>query len=69
MISFHSGIQALRNFKVRNLNEKINTAFPNIELLSSEYIHFVESDNKLSNKNQLILDKLLNYSPLLDTSK
>ena len=68
MISFHSGIQALRNFKVRNLNEKINTAFPNIKLLSSEYIHFVETNNKLSNKNQLVLDKLLNYSPLLDTS-
>ena len=68
MISFHSGIQALRNFKVRNLNEKINTVFPNIKLLSSEYIHFVETDNKLSNKNQLILDKLLNYSPPLDTS-
>ncbi len=68
MISFHTGIQALRNFKVRNLNEKINTTFPNIKLLSSEYIHFVETDNKLSNKNQLILDKLLNYSPLLDTS-
>ena len=68
MISFHSGIQALRNFKVRNLNEKINTVFPNIKLLSSEYIHFVETNNKLSNKNQLVLDKLLNYSPLLDTS-
>ena len=49
MISFHTGIQALRNFKVRNLNEKINTAFPNIKLLSSEYIHFIETDNKLSN--------------------
>ncbi len=68
MISFHSGIQALRNFKVRNLNEKINTTFPNIKLLSSEYIHFIETNNKLSNKNQLVLDKLLNYSPLLDTS-
>ncbi len=68
MISFHSGIQALRNFKVRDLNEKINTAFPHIKLLSSEYIHFVETDNELSNKNQLILDKLLNYSPQLDTS-
>ncbi len=68
MISFHSGIQALRNFKVRDLNEKINTTFPHIKLLSSEYIHFVETDNELSNKNQLILDKLLNYSPQLDTS-
>jgi phosphoribosylformylglycinamidine synthase len=68
MISFHSGIQALRNFKVRDLNEKINTAFPHIKLLSSEYIHFIETDNKLSNKNQLILDKLLNYSPQLDAS-
>jgi phosphoribosylformylglycinamidine synthase len=68
MISFHSGIQALRNFKVRDLNEKINSEFPNISLLSSEYTHFIETENKLSNKNQLILDGLLNYSPAVDTS-
>ena len=68
MISFHSGIQALRNFKVRDLNEKINSAFPHIKLLSSEYIHFIETGSKLSNKSQLILDKLLNYSPQLDAS-
>ena len=68
MISFHSGTQALRNFKVRDLNEKINSEFTNINLLSSEYIHFIETNNKLSNKNQLTLDKLLNYSPALDTS-
>ncbi len=68
MISFHSGIQALRNFKVRDLNEKINSAFPHIKLLSSEYIHFIETGSKLSNKSQLILDKLLNYSSQLDAS-
>ncbi|MBT7390395.1 MAG: hypothetical protein HN771_02900, partial [Gammaproteobacteria bacterium] len=68
MISFHSGIQALRNFKVRDLNEKINSTFPHIKLLSSEYIHFIETGSKLNNKSQLILEKLLSYSPQSNTS-
>ncbi len=67
MISFHSGIQAHRNFKISDINEKIKPEFSNINLLSSEYIHFIETDNKLSNKNQLSLNKLLNYCPKVDT--
>ena len=43
MIAFHTGIQALRNFKVKALNKKISALIPNIELISSEYIHFIES--------------------------
>ncbi len=60
MISFHSGIQALRNFKVRVLIEKINCELPNRSLLSSEYTNVIETEKKLSKKNQGILGGLLN---------
>ena len=63
MIAFHTGIQALRNFKVKALNKKISALIPNIELISSEYIHFIESDKDLSQSNKKTLHKLLNYSP------
>ena len=63
MITFHTGIQALRNFKVKALNKKISALIPNIELISSEYIHFIESKNDLNTSTRSSLDKLLNYAP------
>jgi len=69
MISFHSGIQALRKFKVKAVNEKINSKFSNLNLLSTEYIHFIETDKELNSKNKTNLDKLLNYAPQLTPLK
>ncbi len=63
MISFHSGIQALRKFKVNTLNERIKRVIPGLELIGTEYIHFIESDKGLSQTNKKTLHKLLNYSP------
>ena len=69
MISFHSGIQALRKFKVKSLNERIQSLIPDINLIGTEYIHFIESDLELSPSNKKILDKLLNYAPKVDLKK
>ena len=66
MISFHSGIQALRKFKVNTLNEKIKTLIPDINLIGTEYIHFIDSDKDLSPSNKKTLYKLLNYAPEID---
>ena len=63
MISFHSGIQALRKFKINTLNEKIKRLIPGLELIGTEYIHFIETDKDLSQSNKKTLHKLLNYSP------
>ena len=63
MISFHSGIQALRKFKVNTLNERIKILIPGLELIGTEYIHFIESDKGLGHSNKKTLHKLLNYSP------
>jgi len=68
MIAFHTGIQALRNFKVKTLNKKISSVIPNIELVSSEYIHFIESEEGLNTSNKATLDKLLNYAPKANLS-
>ena len=63
MISFHSGIQALRKFKVNTLNERIKRLIPGLEIIGTEYIHFIETDKDLSQSNKKTLHKLLNYSP------
>ncbi|MDC0983572.1 phosphoribosylformylglycinamidine synthase [Candidatus Thioglobus sp.] len=63
MISFHCGIQALRKFKINTLNERIKILIPGLELIGTEYIHFIESDKGLGHSNKKKLHKLLNYSP------
>ena len=68
MISIHSGIQALRNFKVKTLQEKLQSKLPNLSLLFTEYIHFIESDTKLNSEDKSQLDILLNYAPSINTS-
>ena len=68
MISIHSGIQALRNFKVKTLQQKLRLKLNNLTLLCTEYIHFIESDTKLSSEDKSHLDKLLNYAPSINTS-
>ena len=69
MISFHSGIQALRKFKVKSLNERIKSLIPEINLIGTEYIHFIESDEELNSSSRTTLDKLLNYTPKVDLEK
>jgi len=63
MISFHSGIQALRKFKVKSLNKRIKSLIPDLNLIGTEYIHFIESKKNLSSSNKTKLNKLLNYAP------
>ena len=66
MIAFHSGIQALRNFKVKSLNKKIGALIPDIELVASEYIHFIESKDNLNSSTRSTLEKLFDYAPKVD---
>ena len=66
MISFHCGIQALRKFKINTLNERIKRLIPGLEIIGTEYIHFIETDKELSQSNKKTLHKLLNYSPEVD---
>ena len=63
MISFHTGIQALRKFKVNSLNERFQALFPDLELIGTEYIHFIQSDKDLNQSNKKALYKLLDYAP------
>ena len=66
MISYHSGIQALRKFKVNTLNERIKSLIPNLNLIGTEYIHFIESEKELSLSKKKTLFKLLNYASEVD---
>ena len=68
MISIHSGIQALRNFKVKTLQEKLQLRLPDLSIVGAEFIHFVKSDKKLNTEDWRHLDKLLNYAPPINLS-
>lgn len=63
MISFHTGIQALRKFKVNSLNERIQALISDLEIIGTEYIHFIQSDKDLNQSNKKSLYKLLDYAP------
>ena len=65
MIATHSKIHALRSFKVNSLNQSIKLKTPNLEILATEFIHFIDLYEKLTSNDQSKLDKLLNYAPQL----
>ena len=65
MIATHSKIHALRSFKVNSLNQSIKLKTPNLEILATEFIHFIDLNEKLISNDQSKLDKLLNYAPQL----
>ncbi len=47
MISIHSGIQALRNFKVKTLQQKLRLKLNNLTLLCTEYIFHLGRQKQL----------------------
>ena len=63
MIDFHTGIQALRKFKVSSLNERIQALIPDLEIIGTEFIHFIQLDKDLNQSNKKSLYKLLDYAP------
>ena len=66
MIHTHRGIQALGAFKTKALQEKISIIQPGIKLLGTEFIHFADLIEDLSEEDISHLNNLLNYSPRLD---
>ena len=68
MISFHSGIQALRNFQVKTLQEKLQSELSDLYFLGAEFVHFIKSDKKLNAKETSRLHKLLQYAPQINLS-
>ncbi len=59
MIKTIQHIQALSAFKKDTLNTKI--AFLGVNLIGTEYIHFADCENALSNSEVLTLEQLLSY--------
>ena len=52
MIATHSKIHALRSFKVNSLNQSIKLKTPNLEILATEFIHFIDLYEKLTSNDQ-----------------
>ena len=68
MILLHSGIQALSNFKITALQEKLTYFLPDTTLLGAEFTHFINAKDKIKNQHSKQLNKLLNYAPIVDYS-
>ncbi len=58
-----SGSQALSAFRVEKLLTDIQTTFPQVTQLVSEFQHFVDLSDALNAEQSQVLDKLLTYGP------
>ena len=56
------GSPALSAFR----KEKLLEALPNVAALSARYVHFVELEAGLDEREQRVLESLLEYGPTLD---
>jgi len=63
MIHTHRGIQALGDFKIRAIQEKISKIQSGLKLLATEFIHFADLTETLSEEETYHLNSLLSYSP------
>ena len=67
MIHTHRGIKALSAFKTQALQDKLSTIQTDLEILETEFIHFADLSEALSNKDISHLNNLLSYSPTVCT--
>lgn len=61
MILRFKGVSAISEFKRKQLLDRLKNIQPNINNVSAEYIHFVSTDNELTQKSQETLAELLTY--------
>lgn len=57
----YDGIHALSDFRAKGLLKELKAAGVNVSSISAEFIHFVDTDKKLSAKETKELEKLLTY--------
>ncbi|MFQ5469814.1 MAG: phosphoribosylformylglycinamidine synthase [Gammaproteobacteria bacterium] len=60
------GCPALSPFRLDKLSNAVKREVPALSHINAEYIHFVSIDEKLSDDEFQILEKLLTYGPLFD---
>ena len=62
-IQTHRGAAAYSEFRLSKLGQKIDARISDFAGVNARYIHFIESDSKLSRNDYLKLEKLLDYGP------
>ncbi len=60
MLILH-GKSALSTFRIEKLLHKLRAIVPGIHAVTSQYIHFIESENEITPQQQTILERLLIY--------
>lgn len=60
------GSPALSSFRQGILLKQIHKVIPTIEEITSHFVHFVDSEKKLTEADTSVLDKLLRYGPHVD---
>lgn len=64
MVKIFKNIRALSDFKQAALNNKLQSL--GISIVATEFVHFVHLQSELNQKQQQILNQLLNYAPKID---
>jgi phosphoribosylformylglycinamidine synthase len=62
------GSPALSAFRVEKLAQKLSDIHPDLKLLHTEYLHFVEYNQPLNAERVSILESLLTYGPMSEAS-
>ncbi|VAW50144.1 Phosphoribosylformylglycinamidine synthase, synthetase subunit / Phosphoribosylformylglycinamidine synthase, glutamine amidotransferase subunit, partial [hydrothermal vent metagenome] len=63
------GSPALSQFRQKKLLKQLQSLIPEISQLTAHFVHFVDSDNSLTEAETTVLEKLLRYGPhMLDVS-
>ena len=60
------GSPALSDFRLNKLLDKIRSCVPIVSRLSAHYVHFVELSSSFDKKETVILNKLLEYGPVIE---
>ncbi len=55
------GISALSPFRIKKLLHKLRSVIPDIHAVSSQYVHFIESSESITPKQQMTLERILMY--------
>ncbi len=57
------GAPALSRFRIDKLLESVRAVSPAVESLASRFMHFVDLDGDLADRQRAVLEKLLSYGP------
>ncbi len=63
------GAPALSSFRIQKLIDSLKKAIPGLKTITAEFVHFSELQQDLSDEQRIVLDRLLEYGPSVESNK